>query len=154
MTAATPDSATSPPAPRPRLARLKVDHAAIVENWRYFRKLAPAAAVAAVVKADAYGLGAVNASRALAQAGARVFFTATSAEALIVRKALGEGPQIFVLNGPQGDDIAALRIFAFGLGGLGGHVADLATVFFKGIGGPFTVSIDQLWLGCIGGQWR
>jgi alanine racemase len=60
-----------------------------------------------VVKADAYGLGAIGASRALAQAGARVFFTATSAEALVVRKALGEGPQIFVLNGPQPDDLAA-----------------------------------------------
>lgn len=90
---------------RPRLARLTVDHAAIVENWRFFKKLAPGAAVSAVVKADSYGLGAVGASRALAQAGARVFFTATSAEALIVRKALGEGPQIFVLNGPAEDDL-------------------------------------------------
>jgi alanine racemase len=106
LTAATPDSATSPPAPRPRLARLKVDSRAIVENWRFFKKLAPSAAVAAVVKADAYGLGAVGASRALAQAGARVFFTATSAEAVFVRKALGEGPQIFVLNGPAPDDAA------------------------------------------------
>jgi alanine racemase len=108
LTAATPDSATSQPAPEAtRLARLRVDHNAIVENWRFFQKLAPGAAVAAVVKADAYGLGAVAASRAVAQAGARVFFTATSAEALIVRKALGEGPQVFVLNGPQDDDLAA-----------------------------------------------
>lgn len=59
-----------------------------------------------MVKADAYGLGAVSASRALAQAGARVFFTATFGEALRVRKALGEGPQIFVLNGPTGKDAA------------------------------------------------
>ena len=60
--------------------------------------------MSAVVKADAYGLGSVGASRALAQAGARVFFTATFGEALLVRKALGEGPQIFVLNGPNEDD--------------------------------------------------
>lgn len=33
-----------------------------------------------------------------------MFFTATSAEALVVRKALGEGPQVFVLNGPSEDD--------------------------------------------------
>ena len=32
------------------------------------------------------------------------FFTATLGEALRVRKALGEGPQIFVLNGPTDDD--------------------------------------------------
>lgn len=62
--------------------------------------------MSAVVKADAYGLGAVGASRALAQAGARVFFTATSAEAGNVRKALGEGPQVFVLNGPSADDLS------------------------------------------------
>jgi len=61
-----------------------------------------------VVKADAYGLGAVGASRALAQAGARVFFTASAGEALIVRRALGEGPQVFVLNGPSESDAALL----------------------------------------------
>jgi alanine racemase len=108
LTAATPDSATSPAPPRPRLARLKVDHAAIVENWRFFKKQAPTAAVSAVVKADGYGLGAVNAARALAQAGARVFFTATSAEALAVRKAIGDGPQVFVLNGVTADDAEML----------------------------------------------
>ena len=107
MTAATPDSATSPPAREARrLARIRVDHGAIVENWRFFKKLAPSAATAAVVKADAYGLGSVGAARALAQAGARVFFTATTGEALLVRKALGDGPQIFVLNGPDADDVA------------------------------------------------
>jgi len=108
LTAATPDSATSPPAREPRrLARLTVDHAAIVENWRFFKKQAPNAAVSAVVKADAYGLGSIGASRALAQAGARVFFTATHGEAVLVRKALGEGPQIFVLNGPTAEDVGA-----------------------------------------------
>lgn len=60
--------------------------------------------MAAVVKADAYGLGAVGASRALARAGARTFFAATMGEAQIVRRALGEGPQIFVLNGPSAAD--------------------------------------------------
>jgi alanine racemase len=107
LTAATPGSETSPPARKPsRLAALRVDYGAIAENWRFFRKQAPSAAVSAVVKADAYGLGAVPASRALAQAGARVFFTATFAEAALVRRALGDGPQIFVLNGPSESDVA------------------------------------------------
>lgn len=88
----------------PRLARLRVDAGAIAENWRFFKQRAPSAAVAAVVKADAYGLGAEAASLALAGAGARVFFTATLGEALAVRAALGEGPQIFVLNGPSPED--------------------------------------------------
>ena len=56
-----------------------------------------------MVKADGYGLGAERAARTLAQAGARVFFTATFGEALAVRRALGEGPQILVLNGPGAD---------------------------------------------------
>lgn len=60
------------------------------------------------MKADGYGLGAVHAARALAQAGARVFFTATSAEALAVRKAIGDGPQVFVLNGVTTDDAEML----------------------------------------------
>lgn len=58
-----------------------------------------------MVKADGYGLGAGVAARALAEAGARVFFTATSGEALAVRAVLGEGPQILVLNGPSADDV-------------------------------------------------
>jgi alanine racemase len=77
-----------------------------VDNWRSFRKLAPSAAVAAVVKADGYGLGAEPIARTLAQAGARVFFTATTGEAVTVRRALGEGPQVFSINGPVPDDVA------------------------------------------------
>lgn len=61
-----------------------------------------------MVKADGYGLGAVHTARALAQAGARVFFTATSAEALAVRKAVGDGPQVFVLNGVTAEDAEML----------------------------------------------
>ena len=64
--------------------------------------------MSAVVKADGYGLGAVNAARAWAQAGARVFFTATSAEALAVRKAIGDGPQVLVLNGVTAEDAEML----------------------------------------------
>lgn len=37
-----------------------------------------------------------------------MFFTATSQEAVYVRRALGEGPQVFVLNGPM-TDIAVLQ---------------------------------------------
>lgn len=91
--------------PPTRLARSRVDLNAVADNWRFFRRLAPGAAVAAVVKADAYGLGADACTKTLASAGARVFFTATSAEALVVRTALGDGPQVFVLNGPQPGDV-------------------------------------------------
>lgn len=84
---------------------MRVDARAIADNWRFFKKCAPGAATAAVVKADGYGLGAETAARALAEAGARVFFTATFGEAIAVRRVLGEGPQILVLNGPSTADL-------------------------------------------------
>lgn len=61
-----------------------------------------------MVKADAYGHGAVAAARALAAAGCRTFFTATQGEALGVRTALGPGPRILALNGLAGADPAGL----------------------------------------------
>ena len=59
---------------------------------------------AAVVKADAYGLGAARVARALAQAGARRFFVAMAEEGAAVRQALGPGPQIAVLSGHMAGD--------------------------------------------------
>lgn len=89
-----------------RLARLRIDAGALASNWKTFQKLARGAETSAVVKADGYGLGAAFAARTFAAAGARVFFTATCAEAIEVRAALGEGPQILVLNGPSEADAA------------------------------------------------
>jgi alanine racemase len=43
---------------RRRAARLTIDLRAIVANWRSLREVAAPAEVAAVVKADGYGLGA------------------------------------------------------------------------------------------------
>lgn len=88
------------------MARARINPAAIAENWRYFSRLAPNSMCAAVVKADGYGLGAETAARALADAGARVFFTATCGEAVEIRRVLGESAQILVFNGPRPDDIA------------------------------------------------
>ncbi len=87
-------------------ATLTVDLAAIRANWRALAARAAPAACAAVVKADAYGLGAAPVARALAAEGARAFFTATIAEAVAVRDALGPGPAIHVFNGMTDDDAA------------------------------------------------
>jgi alanine racemase len=57
---------------------LEIDLVAIAENWRRLRqRLAPPAIAAAVVKADAYGLGMAQVAPALAQAGCTLFFVAT-----------------------------------------------------------------------------
>ena len=51
---------------------LTIDLAAIVANWRLLRERAAPAECAAVVKADAYGLGIAEVAPALAAAGCRV----------------------------------------------------------------------------------
>ena len=56
-------------------------------------------ACAAVVKADAYGLGAAQVAPALAAAGARQFFVAHLDEAIALRPLLPAAAEVFVLNG-------------------------------------------------------
>lgn len=80
---------------------LTIDLAALAENYGFFRqKVGPSCAVAGIVKADAYGLGAVSVARALHARGCRFFFTATPGEALAVRAALNDpGTVLAVLGG-------------------------------------------------------
>jgi alanine racemase len=85
--------------------RLRLDSAALVDNWRWLQRSAGAAAGAAV-KADGYGLGAREVAARLGAAGCRDFFVSTWAEA----EALGplpEGASLSVLHGVGPDDLAA-----------------------------------------------
>jgi alanine racemase len=63
-------------------ATLSIDLDAVVANWRALDGLSGQGATetGAVVKADAYGLGAAQVARALAAAGARTFFVAVAEE--------------------------------------------------------------------------
>src|SRR5260221_13341076 len=89
-------------------AILEIDLAGIVANWRQLAQRAAPALCAAVVKANAYGLGARPVARALSAAGCRMFFVATLDEGIALRQALGEIPgeipaeipEIAVFNGP------------------------------------------------------
>jgi alanine racemase len=81
-------------------AILDIDLGAIVANWRMLAAMAAPASCAAVVKADAYGLGAAPVARALAAAGCRRFFVATLDEGVGLRAALGAAAEIAVFNGP------------------------------------------------------
>ncbi len=86
-------------------ATLSIDLDAIAANWRALdRASASGVQTAAVVKADAYGLGVTRVARALAQAGARRFFVAVSEEGAALRQALGPGPQINILSGHMPGD--------------------------------------------------
>jgi len=77
---------------------LTVDLDAIVANWRKLEKTAVPAECAAVVKANAYGCGAEQVSRALANAGCKTFFVATVDEAAVVRAAAPQAT-IYSLGG-------------------------------------------------------
>ena len=77
---------------------LTIDLAAIAGNWRLLRDRAAPAACAAVVKADAYGLGIAAVAPALADAGCTLFFVATLDEGLRLRALLPQA-DIAVLGG-------------------------------------------------------
>ena len=84
---------------------LTVDLDAIAANWRALdRASSQGVQTAAVVKADAYGLGVGRVGRALAAAGARRFFVATAEEGATLRQSLGPGPQINILSGHMAGD--------------------------------------------------
>ncbi len=78
---------------------LTVDLDAIVANWRKLEKTAVPAECAGVVKANAYGCGAEQVARALANAGCKTFFVATLDEAKVVRSAVPASAAIYVLDG-------------------------------------------------------
>ncbi|CAK0743910.1 Alanine racemase [Azospirillaceae bacterium] len=77
---------------------LTIDVSAIVANWRTLHDVATTAQCAAVVKANAYGLGVARVAPALIAAGCDAFFVATPDEALMLR-ALSPQVEIFCLNG-------------------------------------------------------
>ncbi len=96
MTAVTPQAQ---PNEAPRGAGLlTIDLGALAANWRTLADLAAPADCAAVVKADAYGLGIAHAAPALWAAGARVFFVAVFEEGRMLRAIL-PGATIYVLGG-------------------------------------------------------
>ncbi len=89
-------------------AILEIDLAALAGNWRALAARAQGAECAAVVKADAYGLGIAPVAKALMAEGCETFFVAHLAEGEILRK-LAPAARIFVLNGLSP---GASRLFA------------------------------------------
>ncbi|MEC3861070.1 alanine racemase [Mesobacterium sp. TK19101] len=89
-------------------AVLTIDLSAIRANW-YALAAMGRAETAAVVKANAYGLGADRVAKTLAQIGVRRFFVAEAQEGVALRRALGPGPEINVFSGHMTGDTAAIR---------------------------------------------
>lgn len=92
------DASTSP-APKPGdAARLTVDLAAVAANYRTLVRRASPAAVAPVVKADAYSLGMPEIAKKLASCGADTFFVARLGEGIALRAVLPRA-RIFAFDG-------------------------------------------------------
>lgn len=84
--------------------RLRLDRESLGSNWRWLADRNPQAACGAAIKADGYGLGAVEVMRTLAGVGCRDFFVATWAEAMKL-EVLDE-LRVSVLHGVREDDMA------------------------------------------------
>jgi alanine racemase len=88
-------------------ARLTVRLGAVDANFRACQRLAGPAAVAGVVKADAYGMGMLPVARSLASAGCDTFFVARLEEGIKLRPAV-PAARVFVLDGAPPDAVPAL----------------------------------------------
>ena len=80
-------------------ALLTIDLRAIVDNYRTLQARIGAATCGAVVKADAYGLGAAHVAPALFAAGCRHFFVAHLEEGIALRRALPNAAVIYIMHG-------------------------------------------------------
>jgi len=77
---------------------LTIDLGALARNWKHLAELSGLSECAAVVKADAYGIGIEAAVPALLAAGCRTFFVALPDEGRRVRAAAADAA-IYVLDG-------------------------------------------------------
>jgi len=92
--------------PRHGPSLLTVDLGAVKSNYRLLADKVGEAQCAAVVKANGYGLGLKQVSRALSQAGCKIFFVAHLDEAIELRGHLGQAV-IYYLNGLMPGDAPA-----------------------------------------------
>ena len=84
--------------PRIRPTRAEIDLGALARNYRTLREAGPAVQVLAVVKADAYGHGAVPVARTLERAGVAFLGVALVEEGRVLRQA-GLQSELLVLGG-------------------------------------------------------
>ena len=83
--------------------RLRLDGTALTGNWRTLAAMSGRADCGAAIKADGYGLGALEVARRLAAAGCRDFFVSSWAEAEAVAPLR---LPVSVLHGVRREDMA------------------------------------------------
>ena len=91
-------------------ATLRINLTSISKNWERLKKLSNATVkTAAVVKANAYGLGVGPVATHLFKTGVRTFFVSTVDEAIELKKILNSKVIIYFLNGYSNGDLAAVN---------------------------------------------
>ena len=120
-------------------ATLAIDLDAIIANWQSLARLSQGA-TGAVVKADAYGLGAARVARALARAGCSCFFVAVAEEGATLREALGPDPEILILSGHMRGDTD--MIADLGLTPMLNSLDQITRQFEALPGQPFGIQLD------------
>lgn len=89
--------------------RLRLSSTALKSNWQWLAAKSGNASCGAAVKADAYGVGAREAVRYLAEAGCRHFFVSNWREAAALMP-LPAGAELSVLHGLGADDVIAAKM--------------------------------------------
>ena len=93
------------------LGKITIDLNSIEKNYKLIKKkIGKECSIAAVLKANAYGLGIKEISIKLKELGCKFFFVATLKEGMELRKILKD-IEIFVLNGPIFFDVKIYNYF-------------------------------------------
>ncbi|AFC74326.1 alanine racemase [Rickettsia parkeri str. Tate's Hell] len=95
------------------LCTVEINLSTIKNNYLLLQDICKTSLVGAAVKANGYGLGAVQISKALIEENCRHFFVASSEEGVNLRNALGLDVNILVLNGVFEHD--ALELIEYNL---------------------------------------
>lgn len=120
-------------------ATLSIDLDAIAANWQRLARLTQAR-TGAVVKADAYGLGAGRVARRLAREGCTTFFVAVAEEGAALREALGPDPELFIFSGHMRGDTD--MIADLGLTPILNSMDQITRHFEALPGHPFGIQLD------------
>jgi len=90
----------------PPTSRLRLDSQALVANWQQLNEMSGRATTGAAIKANAYGLGAVEVFQRLQAAGCNDFYVANWQEAQELNAYIKPGMRLSVFSGVRSEDMA------------------------------------------------
>jgi alanine racemase len=111
-------------------SQITIDLGAVRRNVRALLRVLDGAELWAVVKADGYGHGAVDVSRAALEAGAAALCVATVGEALVLRALLSDA-RIIVMGPASEEELGQAREAHLELVAAAGHIPERLPVHLK-----------------------